>query len=289
MKTLLREPLVHFVLMGGVLFLVFGLSSGRGGVQVGRVGQTSGRIVVTPGNISQLAAGFERSWKRAPSESELKGLIEDYVRDEVYYREALAMGLDREDGVIRRRLRQKLEFLTEDLGALDPPSEETLQRFLDEHADEFRAEPLIAFRQVYVDSGRRGATALEHAQRVLADLRAGAPSATLGDPMLLAPELGLSRLTKVAARFGDDFAEALREVPLGVWHGPIRSSYGLHLVEVIERVAGYSPDLDEVRDAVQREWLAARKTEIKEQVYRKFRQHYSVTIQRPTVATPAPR
>ncbi len=289
MKTLLREPLVHFVVMGAVLFLVFGLSSGRGGMQVGRAGQTSGRIVVTPGNISQLAAGFERSWKRAPSESELEGLIEDYVRDEVYYREALAMGLDREDAVIRRRLRQKLEFLSEDLEALDPPTDKTLQSFLDEHADEFRVEPLIAFRQVYVDSDRRGGAALEHARRVLADLRAGAPSATLGDPMLLAPELGLSRLTKVAARFGDDFAEALLEVPLGVWQGPVRSSYGLHLVEVIERVAGYSPDLGEVREAVQREWLAARKAEIKEQVYRKFRQHYSITIQRPVAAIPTSR
>lgn len=281
MKRVLSEPLVHFLVAGAALFVLFGLSDGRGGVPGGAAGRAPARIVVTPGRVTQLAAAFERNWKRPPSAGELQGLIEDYVREEVYYREAMAMGLDRDDVVIRRRLRQKYEFLGEDLGELTIPSDEVLQGFLEDHAEEFRVEPRVAFRQVYVSTEKRDDGAMEYAKQTLAQLRAGVSPRALGDTIVLPPESGLSRLPRIAATFGDGFAKALLEVRPGAWQGPIESSYGLHLVEVLERVAGYLPDLDEVRAAVQREWLAARKAQVKEQIYQRLRERYVVIVQDP--------
>ncbi len=109
----LREPLVHFLLLGGVLFLIFGLTNQTGTTN------SDQRIVVSAGRIEQLATVFGKTWQRPPTSKELKGLIDDFVLEEVYYRQAVAMGIDRDDTIIRRRLRQKLEFLTDDVSSLD--------------------------------------------------------------------------------------------------------------------------------------------------------------------------
>ena len=153
LKRLLREPLVHFLLLGGLLFLFFQWR--------GSGGPTSSRIVITPGLVEHLASGFGRTWQRPPTDAELKGLIDDYVKEEIATREAVGMGLDRDDTIIRRRLRQKLEFLVEDAASSAPPTDAELEAWLDKHPQSFRAEPQLAFRQVYVSPERRGASAAE--------------------------------------------------------------------------------------------------------------------------------
>ena len=145
LKRLLREPLVHFLLLGGLLFLFFQWR--------GSGGPTSSRIVITPGLVEHLASGFGRTWQRPPTDAELKGLIDDYVKEEIATREAVGMGLDRDDTIIRRRLRQKLEFLVEDAASSAPPTDAELEAWLDKHPQSFRAEPQLAFRQVYVEPG----------------------------------------------------------------------------------------------------------------------------------------
>lgn len=277
---LLREPLVHFLLLGVMLFGVFALVGDRSS-------ERTGQIVVTPGHIEHLTVSFTRTWQRPPAVRELAGLIEDYIREEVLYREAVAMGLDRDDTIVRRRLRQKLEFLTEETAEMAPPADAALQTFLQQHADVFRIEPRLAFRHVYLSRDRRGDAADAEARQLLVQLSTGdaAPdTAALGDPFLLPPEFPLSSRSEIAQLFGDAFAQQLQHIEPGRWAGPLESGYGLHLVFVRERTDGRVPALAEVRQAVQREWLAARRKEVNEQFYQHLRARYTVVVEQPKAA-----
>jgi hypothetical protein len=274
---LLSEPLVHFLLLGAVLFGVFALVGDRGSAR-------AGQIVITPGHLEHLTVGFTRTWQRSPTAQELVGLIEDYIREEVLYREALAMGLDRDDTIVRRRLRQKLEFLTEETVETADPSDADLQTFLQQHADAFRVEPRLAFQHVYLSRNRHGDATDTEARELLAQLSTGATAtdtAALGDPFLLPHEFALSSRNEIAGLFGDAFATQLQHLEPGRWGGPVESGYGLHLVYVRERVDGRVPALAEVREAVQREWFTARRKAINEQFYQRLRARYTVIVEQP--------
>ena len=276
MKALLREPLVHFLLLGGLLFLFFEWR--------GSGGPTSSRIAITPGLVEHLASGFGRTWQRPPTDAELKGLIDDYVKEEIATREAVGMGLDRDDTIIRRRLRQKLEFLAEDAASAAPATDAELRAWLDKHPESFRAEPRLAFRQVYVSPERRGASAGSDAETLLARLRAKGRDATtdgLGDPSMLPAELPLGPRRDVSRTFGEAFAEELMKLEPGQWTGPVESPYGLHLVLVQERVAGTAPELADIRPLVEREVLAERRKRDLDALYERFLQKYTVTIEMP--------
>jgi hypothetical protein len=278
---LLREPLVHFLLLGTVLFGVFALVGDRGRAR-------TGHIVVTPGHIEHLTVGFTRTWQRPPTTQELAGLIDDYIREEVLYREAVAMGLDRDDTIVRRRLRQKLEFLTEETVETAAPAEAELQTFLQQHPDAFRVEPRLAFQHVYLSRTRRGDAMDTEARQLLAQLRtsdATTDTAALGDPFLLPSEFALSSRSEIARLFGDVFATQLQDLEPRRWAGPIESGYGLHLVYVRERVDGRVPALAEVRQAVQRAWLAARRQAVNEQFYQRLRARYTVVVEQSKAAS----
>ena len=215
MKALLREPLVHFLLLGGLLFLFFEWR--------GSGGPTSSRIVITPGLVEHLASGFGRTWQRPPTDAELKGLIDDYVKEEIATREAVGMGLDRDDTIIRRRLRQKLEFLAEDASSAAPATDAELRAWLDKHPESFRAEPQLAFRQVYVSPERRGASAGRDAETLLARLRAKGKDATtdgLGDPSMLPAELPLGPLREVEPDLRRGLRRGADEARAGAVDGP---------------------------------------------------------------------
>jgi parvulin-like peptidyl-prolyl isomerase len=281
MKSILREPLVHFLLLGGLLFLFFQWR--------GSSGPTSSRIVITPGLVEHLASGFGRTWQRPPTDAELKGLIDDYVKEEIATREAVAMGLDRDDTIIRRRLRQKLEFLVEDAASSAPPTDAELEAWLDKHPQSFRAEPQLAFRQVYLSPERRGDSAGKAAEKLLARLRAKGKDATtdgLGDASMLPSEQPLVPLREVARSFGDDFAQDLMKIEPGQWTGPVESPYGLHLVLVQQRVAGAAPELAEIRPVVEREVLAERRKRDLDTLYERLLAKYTVTIEKPTAKPP---
>jgi hypothetical protein len=278
---LLREPLVHFLLLGAMLFGVFALLGDRGSAR-------AGHIVVTAGHIEHLTVSFTRTWQRPPTSQELAGLVEDYIREEVLYREAVTMGLDRDDTIVRRRLRQKLEFLTEETAETAPPSDEELQTFLQQHADAFRVEPRLAFQHVYLSRERRGDTIDTVARELLAQLTTGAATtdtAALGDPFLLPHAFVLLSRHEITRLFGDAFATQLQHLELERWAGPIESAYGLHLVFIHERTDGRLPALAEVRQAVQREWLAARRKELNEQFYQHLRARYTVVVEQPQAAS----
>jgi hypothetical protein len=283
-NNLLREPLVHFLLLGALIFGAFKIIS--------RETAEPGKILITQGRIESLETAFSRTWRRPPTASELEGLILDYVREEVFAREAVALGLDKDDTIIRRRLRQKLEFVSEDVAAHAEPSDEQLRAYLKEHADAFRGDRRFSFSQVYLDAQRRGTNLSRDAAHVLTQLgRAGnkVDPATLGDSLMLENEFKALPASEVVKQFGAKFAASLGEMPTGQWHGPIESGFGMHLVLLSERTDGSLPALEDVRAAVRREWTNARRMDANEKFYQTLLQRYTVTIERPEVAKSAER
>jgi hypothetical protein len=268
--------LLHFLLLGAVLFAAFSVLSGRGEPR-------DDEIVVPDGKIEHLAALFERTWQRPPTREEVDGLIEDYIREEAAYREGVALGLDRDDTIIRRRVRQKLDFIAEDLAGRIEPTEDDLAAYLAQHPDDFRVDPRLSFRQVYLDPEARGDSLPTDARDLLRALN-GDPAAeagTLGDRILLEPAYDDVSTRDVDSLFGEAFGAAVAGLEPGRWQGPIRSAYGVHLVRVDERVEGRVPDLAEVRSAVLREWVNVQRQEMIEKFYRDLLARYRVTVEWP--------
>jgi PPIC-type PPIASE domain len=270
LRRLLREPLLQFLLLGGLLFAVFG----RGNSEAGGADR---QIVVSGADIDRLATAFSRTWNRPPDANELQAQIQDYIREEVLYRAALQLGLDKEDSIIRRRLRQKMEFLFED--TVRPPQEAELRAYLQSHIDKFRLAPLISFRQVFV-SARRGDAAEPDARQILSRLVADTPGAAdKADTLLLGETFNRTPLDRIAALFGNDFAGGLAHAVPGRWEGPLRSAYGLHLVLVTAVDPAATPPFEQVRAAVEREWFAERRSAAQAAQYETVLAGYKVTVQ----------
>ena len=271
-----REPLVHFLALGGALFLLHGLLRPPGAAP-------AGDIVVSEARAGAIAATFSRTWQRPPTRSELEALIDDHIRTEVLVREAQALGLDRDDTIIRRRLRQKMEFFSEEQAPQGQPSDRQLQAFLEANPERFSSAPRLSFQQIFLDPERRGDALPGDASRMLAQLNAPSPPADpsrLGDPLpLVEPVAASMPKSEVAALFGSTFADALVTQPAGRWLGPIPSGYGQHLVRVDALVPGEPQPLERIRAELEREWLAARSQEQEEAFYRQLLGKY--VVQRP--------
>jgi hypothetical protein len=280
MRRLRREPLVHFLLLGAAIFAAYSLvAKGTGG--------EAEKIVVTQGQLASMREVYIRTWQRGPTREEWEGLIRDRVQEEVYYREALALGLDKDDLIIRRRLRQKMEFVSQDLAAPAEPSNEELQAYLNAHAAGFATEPRFSFRHVYLNPERHGVNLARDAERVLAGLNqasAKANLAALGDPFLLEHEFDNASAREVGNLFGEKFAAALGNLSPGQWQGPVESGYGVHVVFLAERTEGRLPALEDVREAVRREWTNAQQREAAAQFYQALLRKYTVTIETPRAA-----
>lgn len=277
MKRVLREPLLHFVLLGAGIFAAYGLVSERSSTE-------PGKIIVTQGELESMVVGFTRTWQRPPSSEDLDRLINDRVREEVYYREAMALGLDKDDTVIRRRLRQKMEFITDDVSTQIQPSDEELEKFLAADPDSFRIGDRFSFTQVYLDREKYGANVARVAEQLRSQLnRVGgdADVSELGDATLLEHSYWKVPGTEIGKQFGDTFVASLRGLSGGQWQGPIESGYGLHFVYVRERETGGMPALADVREAVRTEWTNARRLETTEKFYDELRSKYQVTVERP--------
>lgn len=280
MANLLREPLLHFVVLGFALFLAYGWLGGRGGV-------TGDRIVISQGRVEQLAAGFEAIHQRTPTASEMDGMIEEAVREEIYSREAKSMGLDEDDTIIRRRLMTKLQFLSEDTAPIAEPTDAQLQAYLDAHASEFRLERHYSFTHVYLSPQRRGAHLGADVRVLLAQLHrhdGRVDAATLGDPFLLELRLDDVAASELARRFGENFEVSLRTLPIGEWDGPVSSSYGTHLVLISERADERTATLADVRDDVRRKWIQGRREQANYRYYADLRKRYEITVERPPSA-----
>lgn len=274
MSKWLREPLLHFLILGALIFLVYGLVSGKG--------RSQGEIFISQGQQENLANTFFRTWQRPPTAKEFKGLLDDYVRLEIAYRESQNMGLDSDDIIVRRRMRQKLELLAEDVASLAVPGDEQLQAFLDENAADYEREPVLSVRQVYFSPDRRGDAVESDAVAMRSRLRANGEDLDIermGDPLPLPFVLkGLSE-GEIERRFGTQFVEELRGLETGQWEGPVASGFGLHLVIVDERTDGRMPELDEVRTEVQRDWFNQRRKEAVDGMYNRLAEDYTIVVE----------
>jgi hypothetical protein len=269
LAKLVREPLVHFVLIGAAVFGLYALIGGE---------EPRDKILVTEGRMQQLAEVFTKTWQRPPTTEELRGLVESYVKEEIYYREALELGLDRDDTLIRRRMQQKLEFLTEPAEELLRADDTTLEAYRHANKAAFRVEPRVAFEQVLFKPRK---SALERSKRALETLQAAEPGdipSGVGDPTLLPQSTSLSPLGVIAQSFGAAFAANLSDLREHEWAGPIESPYGLHLVRVTARVEGHDPDLAEIRDAVEQKWRDAKRDAFQKQAYDALRAKYDVVL-----------
>jgi len=279
LKALWKEPLVHFLLIGTVLFTVFELRREEGNT-------APNRILVDAGRVEQLVARFERTRLRPPTDIEQAALIEGHIREEVYYRQALAMGLDQDDAVMRQRMRQKLEFLLEDLSATAAPGDEQLIQFMLRYPEKFREEPRLSFTQVYLNPDKHRDLAAD-ALQMLTRLNNGAPLEAEGDRTLLEQEYLLATQHEITRVFGDSFAQQMVVLEPGGWTGPIYSAYGGHLVRVSTKQEERFPELVEIRKQVERDYMAERRQELKDITYRKLREGYEIIIEESAAATTA--
>jgi len=276
MKAFIKEPLVHFLLIGAVLFLIFKVYDDPADLQ-------SSRIVISDGQIEFLKANYARTRQRTPSKKEEQGLIDNYLREEILYREALALGFDKNDSVIRNRLRQKMDLMSDELAGIAVPTDAQLQQFLENNSEKFRTEPKIAFRHIFIDIAHRGIAAEDEAERILSLLSDEGDRTnpeTLGDRLMQPKSFGFTRVSEIAKLFGKPFSLELTKLTPGQWTGPIQSGYGLHLILVSDYVADSLPQLDEIRGTVEWEWSAANKKELKENIYNELRKKYTVEFER---------
>lgn len=266
LRRIVREPLLHFLLLGLALFLLYGR------VATGGDGR---RIVVNQAQVEDLAAQHRKLWGREPTAAELNGLVETFIRDEILYREGAALGLDRDDPVVKRRVRQKLEVLAEEEIARGAPTDAELSAYLASEPKRFTRPAAVAFEQVLFDS----ITTSAELSRALAAARRGADVTTLGRATMLPSRVESMPLDLVARDFGAAFAEQLERLPLDEWSGPVASTFGVHLVRLSARTAPVLPPLDAVRDVVTREWENTRRERTLAESYRRLREEYDVEIQ----------
>lgn len=272
MKTVLREPLLHFIVLGGAIFAVFAA------IDDTPPPVASNRLEVTQADALRLAQQFEATWRRVPTNAEQSFLIDRLIREEILVREALALGLDRGDAVIRQRLTQKMTFLLESAAEAAVPSDDDLAAHLEAHPERFRSSGLVAFEQIPLREGEA------EAEAVLAALRSGAPPAGFGGARLLPARMAASSAPVVDGAFGAGFFAAVAALPEGDWAGPVESSYGQHLVRVERVVPPVLPPLDAIRETVERDWRVTRRAEILDETLDALMARYEII--RPDADTP---
>ncbi len=271
MRTILREPMLHFVLSGIALFGAYRWVS---------PGDSAGhRIVITQGVVDDLVTQHVAAKGREPSSTELTRLIESYVHDEILYREGARLGLDRDDIVVKRRVRQKIEMIAEEDAATRAPTDADLSAYLVANQARFAQPAILTFEQVFIGESASG-RGVVHAVAVTREaLRKGGDPEDLGKPTLLPHRVTRTPADLVARDFGASFAAALEKAPLGEWVGPIDSSFGAHYVRVSDRTPAVAPQLAAVRDHVVREWENERRQRARNDAYAKMRAEYSVSIE----------
>ena len=281
MKRLLREPLVHFLLIGAALFGIYKFTPAAGTSSA-----PPREIRLTLDELAQLALLFQSQWRRPPTPQELERLVENKVQQEILYREALAMGLDRDDEIVKRRMAQKMQFLAEDVAGAHEPTPDELAAWFEKNGERFALPARVSFRHAYFSPDRRGERAREDAARARAVL-AGEPEDTelarsLADRFMLQDYYGDRTAPQIAKEFGPRFAEAIVGIAPGAWQGPIESGYGWHLVFVDQLVPGRTPAFEEVEPDVRAAWLDDQKEQAWKNAYDAMRAKYTVVLPAPS-------
>lgn len=280
-KTILqlsREPLFHFLLIGAGIYGVYALYG------TSEEGFTENTIVVDADRIDLFIRAWEQRWNRPPTEQELNGLINQFIREDILYREAIAMGLNKDDPITRRRMAQKLEFLTRDIASLKEPVEGELESFFEDNKDQFQDPDLITFSHVFIDPDKRGDATLDDAALLLSELQVSGKFdvnvSGLGDRFMLQNYYPQKTELEIRKQFGSGFATAVMQLEPGLWHGPVLSGYGTHLVYVNALVKAPAPVFVDVQDSVFENWQAQQQEEFNEEFFESLKSRYEIVIEK---------
>src|SRR5271165_3046915 len=280
LKPWLREPLLHFLLLGVALFAIYGyMHRGRGGFESSR------QIKLSLDELAQMDMYFESQWHRQPTAAEFQAMVEDKVREEVLYREALAMSLDKDDTIVKRRMAQKMQFLAEDVAAAHEPSTAELKAWFEKNSNKFALPSRYSFRHLYFSPDKRGKNAQDDATKALAKI-AGQPedsklAVSLADPFMFQDYYGDRAPEALAKEFGPQFVVALEKLKPGSWQGPVESGYGWHLVYIDTVIPGRIPAFEEMEPDVKTAWLAEQKRQAWQKAYTEMRAKYTVLLPNP--------
>ena len=270
----LHEPLFHFLIIGLGFFVLFSQ------LNTNDESTDEKQIVITKAKVDLMTASFLRERARAPMANEIQNLIKSEIREELLYREAIALGLDKDDGLIRRRLAQKMKYLFNDLSVVNKASEEELKEFVSAHPEKFMKPVTISFAQVYFDPKKHETTLVEDANTLLNKLRITTikESTGLGDRSLLPYEFRNKRKTDIDSMFGKEFTKQAFSSPSNTWEGPFESAYGMHLIYIHKRKEDHLPPLADIRDYVEEEWASLKQEEANEIFYESLYQHYEIIV-----------
>lgn len=265
-----RDPLVAFLIIGGLLFVIAG----------GTGADDQSTIQIRNQDIDRLTQQWAMQMQRQPTPRELQGLLDQHIKEEIYYREALRLGLDVNDTIVRRRMVQKLTFLTEDLAVSAMPEPTTLQQFHLDNSSAYKEPQRYSFQHRYFSSDRR-ADAQAVAQRAVTD-----PNLA-GDPFMLQKQYAQRSEREVGDLFGREFARALSALTAAEqWQGPLQSAYGWHAVRLTKVTPSRTLSFDEVRDRVLADWQQARRKDANAKYYQALNERYEVQLPEPQAATP---
>ena len=273
----LREPLLQFLLVGVLLFALWKVVNPHSADP-----GPANRIVLTEDDLKQLATTWMLAGRAPPTAQQMQSLVDDRVREEVLYREALALGLDKDDTIVKRQLARKMEFLTEDVSKLEAPQAGELKAWFEKNKERFALPPRVSFRHIYFSPDRRGKNVRADAERAQSEL-AGKPMdapavATAGDPFMFQQYYGDRPFDEIARQFGPQFARALIAVTPGAWAGPIASGYGWHVIFAESITPQRLPDFDDIEPEVKAAWMEDRRNDTRGQLYKAMRARYEVVL-----------
>jgi hypothetical protein len=285
LRKALREPLVHFLLIGLALFGLYAR------IDRGRTSTGNYQITLTLDDLRQLDISFVSQWHRQPTQEEFSGLVEGFIRQEILYREGLAMGLDKDDTIVKRRMAQKMEFLSEDVAAAHEPSSDELRNWYAKNSQKFALADRATFRHLFFGFDRRGQNAQTDALSALSKLAAKPEDSplALADPFMFQDYYGDRAPDQLAKEFGPAFAIGLYKLKTGMWQGPIESGYGWHLVWIESITPGRVPAFEEVEPDVKTAWLADQKAIEWQKAYARMRAKYEVVAPQPPPESTEPK
>lgn len=264
LQRLIKEPLVHFAIAGIAIFGLFALLDDT------PEPVAPNQIVVSVADAQWLVDQYEATWRRPPRPDELDALIDEFIKEEMLVREALALGLDQNDTIVRRRLRQKMEFLSEASAASATPDDSVLVDFLQENQNAFARPPRVAFEQILLNDG-------DSPEVVLTELSAGSDPASLGARTLLPQVVPISTLNAIDSTFGRGFFTQVASLPTGDWQGPVTSSFGAHLVRISALEVSQVPPFEDIRDRVELEWRTSEAQAQRTRFLERLAAEYEVT------------
>jgi hypothetical protein len=269
---MLRDPLIHFLVVGGLLFAVFAWRDD---------GSDPELIEIPAARVRQLASSAAVLEGREPTREELEALVEPLIREEVYYREAVALGLDVDDDEVRRRLVEKMQYLTENLADPDPATEAELEAFYAANPARFAIPETATFDQIFFSPDRRGDAIDDDITTALEALAEGADPAAFGDRTPLDSRLEAAARQRVEVLFGTEMTAAVFGGPENRWLGPFQSDFGHHLIRVVGRTMARIPTFAEAEARVRESYAAEKRAAANEAAYREIRERYEVVVDWP--------